>query len=96
MSSYLNLDGKFSVESDKCTYSDETIISDYTYVVGVQTERICGCLSKTHTRAFSYETTVVEGTTVKPVQTKMQFKTERKVPKVRTVSFCCLRLSLVR
>ena len=29
----------------------------------------------------SYETTVVEGTTVKPSTTKMQFKTERKVGK---------------
>ena len=29
----------------------------------------------------SYETTVVEGNTVKPSTTKMQFKTERKVGK---------------
>ena len=29
----------------------------------------------------SYETTIVEGTTVKPSTTKMQFKTERKVGK---------------
>jgi myo-inositol-1-phosphate synthase len=28
---------------------------------------------------YSYETTVVEGTTVKPCKTKMQFRTERKV-----------------
>ena len=29
----------------------------------------------------SYETTIVEGNTVKPSTTKMQFKTERKVGK---------------
>lgn len=29
----------------------------------------------------SYETTIVEGNTVKPMKTKMQFKTERKVGK---------------
>jgi myo-inositol-1-phosphate synthase len=32
---------------------------------------------------FRYETTLVEGNVVKPIETKMQFKTERKVPKVR-------------
>ena len=31
---------------------------------------------------FSYETTIVEGSIVKPVETKMQFRTERKVPKL--------------
>ena len=31
---------------------------------------------------FRYETTIVEGNVVKPVSTKMQFRTERKVPKV--------------
>ena len=31
----------------------------------------------------SYETTIVEGIVVKPIQTKMQFRTERNVPKVR-------------
>ena len=31
----------------------------------------------------SYETTIVEGNVVKPISTKMQFKTEAKVPKVR-------------
>jgi len=30
-----------------------------------------------------YETTMVEGNVLKPVETKMQFRTERKVPKVR-------------
>jgi hypothetical protein len=30
---------------------------------------------------YSYDTTVVEGNTVKPSSTKMQFKTERKVGK---------------
>lgn len=30
---------------------------------------------------LSYETTIVEGNTVKPSTTKMQFKTERKVGK---------------
>jgi hypothetical protein len=33
-------------------------------------------------RARSYETTIVEGNKVKPVETKMQFKTEKKVGKV--------------
>jgi len=47
------------VESDKCTYTADSIISDYTY-----------------------ETTVVEGNVIKPVETSMQFKTERKVGKV--------------
>jgi len=46
------------VESDKCTYTADSILSDYTY-----------------------ETTVVEGNVIKPVETKMQFKTERKVGK---------------
>mmetsp|Transcript_21218 Transcript_21218/g.61757 ORF Transcript_21218/g.61757 Transcript_21218/m.61757 type:complete len:543 (-) Transcript_21218:527-2155(-) len=59
MSSMQNLDENFTVQSDKCKYGDDEIISDYTY-----------------------ETTVVEGNVVKPVETKMQFKTERKVGKV--------------
>ncbi|CAB9516031.1 Inositol-3-phosphate synthase [Seminavis robusta] len=59
MSSYLNLEGPFKVESDNCKYTEDAIISDYTY-----------------------ETTMVEGNTIKPVSTKMQFKTETKVPKV--------------
>mmetsp|Transcript_8744 Transcript_8744/g.12714 ORF Transcript_8744/g.12714 Transcript_8744/m.12714 type:complete len:533 (-) Transcript_8744:122-1720(-) len=58
MSSCLNLDGGFTVESDKCKYTDDAIISDY-----------------------KYETTIVEGNVVKPVETKMQFKTEKKVGK---------------
>ncbi|EJK66432.1 hypothetical protein THAOC_12648 [Thalassiosira oceanica] len=56
MSSCINQNGNFKVESDSVTYTDEAIISDY-----------------------SYETTLVEGNTVKPVTTKMQFKTERNV-----------------
>jgi myo-inositol-1-phosphate synthase len=46
---------------------------------------------------LSYETTIVEGNVVKPVETKMQFRTERKVPKVRNqympapfLDFLCL------
>jgi hypothetical protein len=31
---------------------------------------------------FRYESTLVEGNVVMPVETKMQFKTERAVPKV--------------
>ncbi|VEU41303.1 unnamed protein product [Pseudo-nitzschia multistriata] len=31
---------------------------------------------------FKYESTLVEGNVVVPVETKMQFKTERTVPKV--------------
>eukprot|EP00537_Pseudo-nitzschia_pungens_P017786 CAMPEP_0172407910 /NCGR_PEP_ID=MMETSP1061-20121228/75582_1 /TAXON_ID=37318 /ORGANISM="Pseudo-nitzschia pungens, Strain cf. pungens" /LENGTH=538 /DNA_ID=CAMNT_0013144025 /DNA_START=112 /DNA_END=1728 /DNA_ORIENTATION=+ len=54
-----NLSGSFTVRSDKCKYTDETIVSD-----------------------FKYESTLVEGNVVVPVETKMQFKTERKVPKV--------------
>mmetsp|Transcript_7032 Transcript_7032/g.15342 ORF Transcript_7032/g.15342 Transcript_7032/m.15342 type:complete len:529 (-) Transcript_7032:100-1686(-) len=58
MSSTHSLEGNFVVESDKCTYTADSIVSDYTY-----------------------ETTVVEGNVIKPVETKMQFKTERKVGK---------------
>ena len=32
----------------------------------------------------SYESTVVDGNVVRPVETKMQFRTQRKVPKVRS------------
>ncbi len=32
MSSYLNLDGEFKVESDKCHYKKDAIISDFKYV----------------------------------------------------------------
>ena len=35
-----------------------------------------------HFLLHSYETTVVEGSIVKPVETKMQFRTERQVPKL--------------
>mmetsp|Transcript_14503 Transcript_14503/g.20459 ORF Transcript_14503/g.20459 Transcript_14503/m.20459 type:complete len:533 (+) Transcript_14503:110-1708(+) len=59
MSSFQNMDGAFTVESDKCKYTDNEILSDYTY-----------------------ETTVVDGNVVKPVESKMQFKTEKKVGKV--------------
>jgi len=59
MSSFHNLDGNFKVVSDKCQYTPEAIISDYTY-----------------------QTTVVEGNVVKPIETKMKFRTERKVGKV--------------
>jgi myo-inositol-1-phosphate synthase len=59
MSSYCNLEEGFTVESDKVKYTDDTIISEYTY-----------------------ESTLVEGNVVKPVQTKMQFKTDRKVGKI--------------
>ena len=38
-------------------------------------------LLSTFHNAHSYETTIVEGNTVKPMKTKMQFKTERKVGK---------------
>ena len=31
---------------------------------------------------FRYETTIVEGTVVKPVSSKMQFRTEKNVGKV--------------
>jgi len=59
MSSTTNLNETFTVRSDKCKYTDDTIISD-----------------------FKYESTLVEGNMVVPVETKMQFKTERAVPKV--------------
>lgn len=59
MSSCLNLEGTFKVESENCKYNDGNITSAYTY-----------------------ETTIVEGNVVKPVATKMQFKTETKVPKL--------------
>ncbi len=35
----------------------------------------------------SYETTIVEGNVIKPVETKMQFRAERHVPKVKLVFF---------
>lgn len=53
-----SLNESFTVESDKCKYTDEHIISEYVY-----------------------ETTVVENNVVKPKETKMTFKTERKVGK---------------
>lgn len=59
MSAFQNLDNTFTVQSDSCTYTADSIVSDYTY-----------------------ETTLVEGNVVKPVITKMQFKTEKKVGKV--------------
>jgi myo-inositol-1-phosphate synthase len=31
---------------------------------------------------YTYETTIVEGNVVKPVESKMKFRTERKVPKL--------------
>jgi hypothetical protein len=34
-----------------------------------------------------YESTLVEGNTIVPIETKMQFKTERVVPKVRVNPF---------
>lgn len=30
-----------------------------------------------------YETTIVDGSVVRPIETKLKFRTERKVPKVR-------------
>mmetsp|Transcript_5081 Transcript_5081/g.12962 ORF Transcript_5081/g.12962 Transcript_5081/m.12962 type:complete len:555 (-) Transcript_5081:363-2027(-) len=59
MSSTTNLNESFTVRSNKCTYTDDNIISD-----------------------FKYESTLVEGNVVVPVETHMQFKTERAVPKV--------------
>lgn len=59
MSQSRSLDTSFTVQSDKCQYKGNEIISDY-----------------------SYQTTIVEGNVVKPVETKMQFRTERKVPKL--------------
>jgi len=56
-SSFLN--ETFTVQSDKCKYTEDAIISD-----------------------FKYESTLVEGNTIVPIETKMQFKTERVVPKV--------------
>lgn len=59
MSSSLDLDGSFTVQSDKCQYLSDAIVSDYTY-----------------------ESTLVDGNVVKPVETRMQFRTERSVPKL--------------
>jgi hypothetical protein len=36
-----------------------------------------------HPAYYRYETTMVEGNVIKPVETKVQFRTDRKVPKVR-------------
>ena len=40
MSSCNNLDGDIIVQSDKCEYTDETIVSDYTYVLNIKTTRM--------------------------------------------------------
>eukprot|EP00591_Stephanopyxis_turris_P011148 CAMPEP_0195519206 /NCGR_PEP_ID=MMETSP0794_2-20130614/14511_1 /TAXON_ID=515487 /ORGANISM="Stephanopyxis turris, Strain CCMP 815" /LENGTH=531 /DNA_ID=CAMNT_0040648327 /DNA_START=53 /DNA_END=1648 /DNA_ORIENTATION=- len=58
MSSCLNLDGNFKVESANCKYGSDEIIADY-----------------------NYETTIVDGNVVKPLSTKMQFKTSTKIGK---------------
>lgn len=59
MSSYLNLSEPLKIESESTRYTENEIISDYTY-----------------------SSTLVTGNTVKPVQTKMTFKTETKIPKL--------------
>mmetsp|Transcript_11187 Transcript_11187/g.28339 ORF Transcript_11187/g.28339 Transcript_11187/m.28339 type:complete len:536 (-) Transcript_11187:261-1868(-) len=59
MSATKNLNENFTVQSSKCKYTDETIISD-----------------------FKYESTLVEGNVVVPIEENMQFKTERTVGKV--------------
>jgi len=59
MSTYHNLEGKFTVESETCKYTTDAILSDYTY-----------------------QTTIVDGNVVKPVESKMQFRTERKFGKI--------------
>ena len=41
-----------------------------------------GSLGRIFHSTYSYETTIVEGSIVKPVETKMQFRTERKLPKL--------------
>jgi len=109
MSSSLNLDGAFKVESENCKYSDDAIVSDYTWVpehyrifrmnliwgvlLGVCRIRLESSLCASFVPR--YETTIVEGTVVRPVRTKMQFKTERTVPKVCANSpilvFACTR-----
>eukprot|EP00934_Nitzschia_sp_Nitz4_P006620 Nitzschia sp. Nitz4//scaffold315_size20666//4092//6029//NITZ4_008641-RA/size20666-snap-gene-0.17-mRNA-1//1//CDS//3329547486//6610//frame0 len=53
------IEGDFKVQSSKCQYTDDSILSKYTY-----------------------ETTIVEGNLVRPVETKMEFKTDVKVPKL--------------
>jgi len=58
-SSTSNLNENFTVRSDKCKYTKDAIISD-----------------------FTYESALVEGNVVVPIVTKMNFKTERVVPKV--------------
>jgi len=52
----MSLNDKFTVQSDTCKYTDNAIISDYTY-----------------------ESTLVEGNVVKPIRTKVQFKTSTEV-----------------
>lgn len=53
------LDGSFTVESERCVYTHDTILSEYTY-----------------------ETTLVEGNVVRPLQRQLQFQTQRQVPKL--------------
>eukprot|EP00978_Attheya_sp_CCMP212_P032171 scaffold124173_cov29-Attheya_sp.AAC.1 len=98
MSSCTNLEGSFTVVSDKCTYNADTIISDYTYVslfllskfrVPIVQRKMDALPTHRHATFYilrcqcrivyrKYETTIVEGNVVKPVETKMQFKTEKK------------------
>jgi len=59
MSSFVNLDTPFTVNSDTCQYTEDEIISKY-----------------------KYQTTIVDGNVVRPVETKMCFKTSKKVPKL--------------
>ena len=130
----MSLDNNFQVQSDNCHYSDNAILSNYTYVCSrnsvplyvafcgkifvaretSSSSRICmirsmGLASSKETclvvffpffdaslsfpfspsprRLFRYETTLVEGNIVRPVRQQLQFRTERKVPKVRACDF---------
>ena len=48
----------------------------------LQVGLLFGSLGRIFHSTYSYETTIVEGSIVKPVETKMQFRTERKLPKL--------------
>ena len=50
--------------------------------MNIFSNKLCNTLSLFYFSSSRYESTLVEGNVVIPVETKMQFKTERAVPKV--------------
>eukprot|EP00586_Coscinodiscus_wailesii_P017351 CAMPEP_0172494118 /NCGR_PEP_ID=MMETSP1066-20121228/39590_1 /TAXON_ID=671091 /ORGANISM="Coscinodiscus wailesii, Strain CCMP2513" /LENGTH=532 /DNA_ID=CAMNT_0013264813 /DNA_START=75 /DNA_END=1673 /DNA_ORIENTATION=+ len=52
MSSYINLDGEFTVESESCTYTSDSIVADYTY----ETTMVDGNVVKPVTKKMQFKT----------------------------------------